>query len=449
MNPQIALLFVLIFIFIAIYIEHKRAEDISGAVWIVAIWFLYIGSKGLGFFLNTQTTLEQGSLPDRYFLIILGLIAILILIKRNFPFIPAFKQNWPVTLIIFYMLISVAWSKYPGMAFRRWGREAIALIIALLLISEKNPIQTLTSALKKAIYAALPLSIVLIKYYPVYGREYGRWTGEVMWTGIASQKNGLAMLCALSILFFIWSFLKGKEKEKQFNSSIAISIDILMIILATYLMMGPRHTPTYSSTSFLALITGIIIMLSTMIASKKGKSLKKIIVIFAIIIIFTGIFMPFSGKLPSRTLPKLLNRSETLTDRTQIWSSLIPYARKELFFGYGYGGFWTTELRTQIASHAHNGYLDTILNIGIFGMLLFLLFVFTVLVKSLNLWHQGYNLEIFFITLIFIILIRNIAEVSLGNFISFFTGPLLWWSFIIQRFDPNQNKKKVFEIEIA
>ena len=444
MNPQIALLSVLIFIFISIYTEHKRTKEISGAVWIVAIWFLYSGSKGLGFFLNIQTTIEQGSLPDRYFLLVLGIIAIFILIKRNFPLISTLKRNWLATYIIFYMLISVAWSRYPGIAFRRWGREAIALIIALLLISEKKPTLTLTSALKKAIYAALPLSIVLIKYYPVYGRDYGRWTGEVMWTGIASQKNGLAMLCALSILFFTWSFLQGKEKEKQFNSPIATSIDILMIIPAAYLMMGPRHTLTYSATSFLALITGIIIMLSTIIASKKGKSLKKIIVIFAIIIIFTGIFMPFSGKLPSRTLPKLLNRSETLTDRTQIWSSLIPYARKELFFGYGYGGFWTTELRTQIASHAHNGYLDTILNIGIFGMLLFLLFVFTVLVKSIKLCQQGYNLAIFFITLIFIILIRNIAEVSLGNFISFFTGPLLWWSFIIQGLDPNQNNLNIY-----
>ena len=437
MNPQIALLFVLIFIFIAIYIEHKRAEDISGAVWIVAIWFLYIGSKGLGFFLNTQTTLEQGSLPDRYFLIILGLIAILILIKRNFPFIPAFKQNWPVTLIIFYMLISVAWSKYPGMAFRRWGREAIALIIALLLISEKNPIQTLTSALKKAIYAALPLSIVLIKYYPVYGREYGRWTGEVMWTGIASQKNGLAMLCALSILFFIWSFLKGKEKEKQFNSSIAISIDILMIILAAYLMMGPRHTLTYSATSFLALITGIIIMLSTIIASKKGKSLKKIIVIFAIIIIFTGIFMPFSGKLPSRTLPKLLNRSETLTDRTQIWTLLVPYAKKHIFLGYGYGSFWTTELRAQISSHAHNGYLDTILELGIFGLFLFILFIFKLMLNTIIYIKNNNFISYFLLALIFMVILRCIAESPFGEFTSFSMWLVLCWSFMVNKENDN------------
>jgi len=335
------------------------------------------------------------------------------------------------------MLISVAWSKYPGIAFRRWGREAIALIIALLLVSEKNPTLTLISSLKRAIYATLPLSIVLIKYYPIYGRIYGRWTGEVMWTGIADQKNGLAMLCALSILFFIWSFLQGRVKEKQFNSPIAISIDILMIMLATYLMMGPRHTLTYSATSFLALITGITIMLSIIIASKKGNNLNKIIVISAILIIFTGIFMPFSGKLPSRTLPKLLNRSETLTNRTQIWNALVPYAKKHIFLGYGYGSFWTTELRDQISSHAHNGYLDTILELGIFGLFLFILFIYKLMLNTMIYIKNNNFFSCFLLALIFMVILRCIAESPFGEFTSFSTSLVLCWSFMVNKENDN------------
>ena len=401
------------------------------------LFFLYSESKGIGYYLNVQTTIEQGSLPDRYFLLILGMIAIFILIKRHFPLTSTLKRNWIATFIIFYMLISVAWSKYPGIAFRRWGREAIALIIALLLVSEKNPTLTLISSLKRAIYATLPLSIVLIKYYPIYGRIYGRWTGEVMWTGIADQKNGLAMLCALSILFFIWSFLQGRVKEKQFNSPIAISIDILMIMLATYLMMGPRHTLTYSATSFLALITGITIMLSIIIASKKGNNLNKIIVISAILIIFTGIFMPFSGKLPSRTLPKLLNRSETLTNRTQIWNALVPYAKNHLFFGYGYGSFWTTELRDQISSHAHNGYLDTILELGIFGLFLFILFIYKLMLNTMIYIKNNNFFSCFLLALIFMVILRCIAESPFGEFTSFSTWLVLCWSFMVNKENDN------------
>ncbi len=431
MNPQIALILVLMFIFFAIYYEHKRSEGISGAVWIIALWLLYYGSKGLGVFLNVHTTIEQGSPPDRYFLIILGLATIFILIKRNFPLIAVLKQNWIAGLIITYMLISITWSQYPGISFRRWIREVIAFIVALLLVSENNPIQTLSSALKKAIYAALPLSILLIKYYPAYGREYGRWTGEVMWTGIASQKNGLAMICALSILFFAWSFWQGRKKEKQHNSIIAISIDTLMIMLAAYLMMGPRHILTYSATSFLTLIAGIFIMFSVIIAFKRQMNVKKAVIISAIIIISLGIFMPFTGKLPIKTLPQLLNRSETLTDRTQIWNSLVPYAKKHILLGYGYGGFWTTELRNQISSHAHNGYLDTILELGLIGLFLFIFFIFKVMQKNIEGLKDNIDIAFFFLPLIFVIILRNIAESPLGEFISFQMWLLLCWSFIV------------------
>lgn len=429
MNPQIALIFVLAFISFAIYHEHKRSEGISGAVWIIALWLLYSGSKGLGFFFHVQTTTEQGSLYDRNFLLLLGAIATIILIKRRFPLVTMLKSNWIVTLIITYMLISVAWSQYPAISFRRWGRESIALIIALLLASENDPARTLSSALRKAIYAALPLSFLLIKYYPPYGREYGRWTGEVMWTGIASQKNGLAMLCAISILFLFWYIWEKWENERRFTSIIAISIDIFMIILAAYLMMGPQHTLTYSATSFLTLITGIVIMLLVTMASKKEVKLDKIIITSTIIVVSIGISIPFSGKLPSETLPKLLNRSVTLTDRTQIWTSLVPYAKKHILLGYGYGGFWTTELRNHIASHAHNGYLDTILDLGLIGLFLFIVFILKMIIKSLESLKNKIYLSFYLLPLIFIIILRSISESPFGEFNSFYMWLILSWSF--------------------
>ncbi|MDI6698982.1 MAG: O-antigen ligase family protein [Candidatus Saccharicenans sp.] len=431
MNPQIALMLVLAFIFFAIYIEHKRSEGISGAVWIIAIWILYSVSKGLGFFFQVQTTIEQGSPYDRNFLLFLGALATIILIKRKFPIITMLKSNWIVLLIITYMLISVAWSQFPAISFRRWGREAIALIIALLLASENNPIQTLTSAFKKSIYAALPLSILLIKYYPVYGREYGRWSGELLWTGIASQKNGLAMLCAISILFLLWSTWQDLKKSNEYKLSLVFFIDIFMIILATYLMMGPQHSLTYSATSFLALITGIIVMLSVRIASKKEVKMNKIIIISAVIVIFIGISMPFSGKLPSTTLPRILNRSETLTDRTLIWSSLVPQAKQKILLGHGYGSFWTTELRSQIASHAHNGYLDTILELGLTGLILFVFYLLKLIQKSSSFIKNNAFSAFFFLSLIFIIIMRGITESPLGEFDSLSMWLVLCWSFII------------------
>lgn len=433
MPPQLALIIVLLFIGYVIYIEHRRTENLSGAVWIIAIWILYSGSKGLGFFLNVKSTMEAGSLPDRYFLLSLGILSLSIILKRNFLFLSTLKKNLSATLILIYSLISTLWSRDPGISFRRWGREAVALIIALLLYSEKHPIKTFISAFKKAIYAALPLSILLIKYYPAYGRSYGRWSGQVMWEGIAYQKNGLAMICALSILFIIFSFEHYFSTRNNLSSKLPLFIDIFMAMLALYLLMGPKRTLSYSATSFLALIVGLICLIYFKAATKHRINIEKQVMIAAIILITIGIMMPFSGKIPMKTLPKLLNRSETLTDRTLIWSVLIPYAKEHIFLGYGFGGFWTTSLREQIASHAHNGYLDTILDLGLIGLLLFIIFILILIKKNLRVLNSDNQIAYFFMSFIFVILVRNISEASLGEFTSYSTWPLLAWSFIINK----------------
>lgn len=329
--------------------------------------------------------------------------------------------------------MSIAWSSSPGISFRRWGREAIALIIACLIYSERDSMKTLVSAFKRAIYAALPISIVLIKYFSAYGRSYNRWSGEVMWEGIASHKNSLAMLCALSILFIIWLLWKNMENQLYKAHLPIILIDCSMIIFAIYLMMGPNKTLTYSATSLLALIFGIISMVSLSFFVKKGIKIEKLTIISAILIIILGISIPFSGKIPTKTLPRLLNRNETLTERTVIWSAIIPYAEQKLFLGYGFASFWTTSLRNQISSHAHNGYLDAILDVGIIGLLLYVLFISIVIIRSSLSLREKQGASYFFLSLTFMLIVRSIAESPLAEFSNYPMWLLLAWSFIVNK----------------
>ncbi len=447
MPPQIALIIFLAFIFFIIYIDQKRTQLSGPVVWIVAIWILYSGSKGLGVFLNVQTTIEAGSPPDRYFQIIMGLIAIFILIRRHFPISSAIKQNKYYYLLLFYFLLSVIWARDPAISFRRWGREFIALLIALVLVSEDNPTKTLIGAFKKAIYAALPISLLLIKYFPLYGREYGRWTGELMWVGIASQKNGLAMLCSISILFLGWSLLQDLKDWKHLNYKLPFFVDLFMVFLAIYLMLGPKRTFNYSATSTLSLIVGFVFMGLFKTVSNKGFNIKNKIAITAIIIIAIGTILPFSGKIPIKTLPSLFNRTETLTGRTEIWQSLVPYAKKNVLLGYGYGGFWTTSLRNLIASHAHNGYLDTILELGLIGLILFIIYILNLLKKQADFLDGENQISWFFFALIFVVLVRNAAESLLAEFTSYSMWLILAWSFIINKnYDLNETESSFNQI---
>jgi O-antigen ligase len=437
MPPQIALILVIIFITVILYIEHKNSKETSPVTWVLSLWLLHSTSKGLGYYLGIRTTIEEGSPPDRYFLLFLGIIGGFILLKRKFPSLTTYKKNFIILLILIYMLISVSWSRAPEISFRRWGREAIAFIMVCLLISEKSPIYSFYHAFIRVIYISLPLSLLLIKYFPLYGRQYNRWTGELSWIGVANQKNGLALLCALSAIFIIWSLWQDLSVWKSLISKLPFFINSFMLLLTIYLMMGPKRTFTYSSTSFISLLTGLSVIILLKIAANKKIKIENKTIAISLIIIFLGTFMPFAGKIPIKSLPKMLGRDETLTGRTQIWASLVPYAKKHILLGYGFGGFWTTSLREEIASHAHNGYLDTVLDLGFIGLIGFCFFLLSVIKKLAKLIDDEWSISLLFLSIVFMYLIHNIGESFFGNFDSMPSALILAISFLANEKYPN------------
>jgi len=416
MPTQIALILVIIFITVILYIEHKNSREVKPTTWVPTLFLLYASSKGIGFYLGIRTTIEEGSPPDRYFLLFLGILGIFILLKRKFLLAKTFNRNLPFFFVLLYMLISVIWSRMSNISFRRWGREAIIFIIVSILLSEKSPIDAFYSTFRRVIYISLPISLLLIKYFPIYGRHYNRWTGELSWIGITSQKNALALLCAFSAIFLIWALWQDLSGWKSLTSKLPLFINLFMLLLAIYLMMGPKRTFTYSSTSFISLLTGLSLIILLRIAIKKQFNIENIMIVIAVIIMLLGIFMPFSGNIPAKTLPKILGRDQTLTGRTQIWASLIPYAKKHILLGYGFGGFWTTSLREEIASHAHNGYLDTVLDLGFIGLIVLCFFLLSVVKKLSRLITDERSIFLLFLCMVFMYLIHNIAESFLVNF---------------------------------
>lgn len=163
----------------------------------------------------------------------------------------------------------------------------------------------------------------------------------------------------------------------------------------------------------------------------KGIKLEQRMTVLLLIIIFISVLMPFSGEIPIKNLPQLLGRTENLTGRTDIWNSLLPYAKSRFLLGYGYGGFWTTFLREQIASHAHNGSLNTVLDLGIIGLILFIVFLAITTWKCCKLIKNESSVFILFLSMIFLYSTRNIAEIAFGEFISISGVLIAFISFIV------------------
>ncbi len=67
-------------------------------------------------------------------------------------------------------------------------------------------------------------------------------------------------------------------------------------------------------------------------------------------------------------------QSEGLTGRIPLWDELLGYVHARPLQGYGYQAFWTEKQIEDISDdmdwtlrEAHNGYLETVLGVGLIG----------------------------------------------------------------------------------
>lgn len=378
MSPSIALTLCVILVIGLLRVESKRNDEVSFALWIPTLWVLIGGSRPIGrWFVANRTevigSLEEGSSLDRLVLSILLLVGLFILFRRKMDWSGIFKDNIWLILLFGYLGVSILWTDIPFVAFKRWTRASEDIVMALVVLSERKPLEALASVLRRCAYVLIPVSLVLIKYFPDIGRAYSRWSGMEMWTGVALHKNTLGQLCALSALVLIWSlFCQYREDAGQKTKS-RIYADAIVLLLAGYLLLGSGESAS-SATSLAVLIVGV----GMLVLVYKGGSLSRYMVrnLKAVTVVLALLYLAFYD-LVIKLGTSMLGRDETLTGRTEMWAPLLDYASNQPIFGVGYGGFGDAggnqELlyqfgETMALAQAHNGYLAVYVETGIVGL---------------------------------------------------------------------------------
>jgi exopolysaccharide production protein ExoQ len=424
----IALLACAVFVAFLLRLEHKQDPASSRALWVPTSWLLVIMSRPLGGWLGMQGSLEAGSPVDRVFILALLGINLLILFRRDFRWPAALRDNPWLILLFAYMTVSVVWSAMPLVSLKRWTREICALTTALVVLSEEDPRQAIKSLLRRVIYILIPLSVVLIRYFPNLGCTYGFWAGERWWTGVTDQKNHLAKLCIIAIFFLVWTLWQRRRGRDAPVIRHQIYVELFLIALTLYLMGGPDHSPTYSATSTLSLAAGLAAFAGLLWAHKAGwkPGPALLAIVFGMIILY-GTATPFLGKLSLFDVSSLVHRNATLTDRTGgIWGPLVPLAMQSPILGHGLGGFWTNAMRQRfLINSAHNGYLEVLLDYGFAGILFVALFIFSCARKAARTLSEDLDWGILSIAVILMALIHNITESSLSSFTSTTTALVL------------------------
>jgi O-antigen ligase len=119
-------------------------------------------------------------------------------------------------------------------------------------------------------------------------------------------------------------------------------------------------------------------------------------------------------------------KGSELTGRLPLWASLVPYIKQRLVFGYGFGdAFWKNAayyqpiwtINTWNPVFAHNGYIEALMDTGIVGLVLWIIFLVQVAYFSIRIFLRQHNLQalIFFAWFTFTA-VANITNNHLGSY---------------------------------
>jgi exopolysaccharide production protein ExoQ len=355
------------------FLDRDKNLRTSKALWIPVLWVLINGSRPLSFWLGMDSgapsanQLLDGSPTDRLIstvLIAAGFLALMLRVSRLTTLL---KKNWPILLYFSYCLLSVTWSDFPEVAFKRWIKAIGDLVIVLIVVTDTQPTAALKRLITRTGFVLLPASILLIKYYGDLGRSYDTWTGEPTNCGVAATKNMLGVLTFVLALGAFWLVLRLiRDKNQPNRARHFIAQGALLAFGVSLLSMA------HSATSGICFTLGALLIFTTSL--DRFRKSPRAIHAFVLFILITGSFAVLFG---NETVAHAVGRQTNLTGRTEIWHTVISLAPNPIV-GAGFDSFWLgprleTMWRlypTLYLNESHNGYIETYLNLGVVGVVL-------------------------------------------------------------------------------
>jgi exopolysaccharide production protein ExoQ len=367
MPPQLALLICIIIILYLFWVDRKKVEGVSRAIWIPIIWMFLDASRyvsqwlGLGTPNVSADALLEGSPVDRAVFTGLIIAGLLVLRQRKISWTSLFTKNPWIWLYFVFGALSFIWSDYPFVSFKRWIKGLGNVVMILVVLTEERPYLAIGVILRRLAFLLLPLSVLFIKYYPELGRAYHM--GRPMYTGVGFQKNALGQICLLSGVYFSWNLLLGRRVESEPGHRLHYSVYFLILPMITWLLYMAN-----SATSLACTIVAIGIFVVGRQPAIENKPQRILYLGIGCAALFAIMEYAFGVK---DSIIFMLGRNPDLTGRHQIWENYLALVRNPIV-GYGYESFYLSvqlqDVTEQIRS-THNGYLEMYLNLGIIGVL--------------------------------------------------------------------------------
>jgi exopolysaccharide production protein ExoQ len=408
------LLACIIFSFYLLWIDVKKSAYSSAALWIVVLFMFLAGTReftgwfNLGGAGHSIEGYMEGSFIDAVVQLLFTLSGLAILSRRKIDWGPFLVQNKWVWLYFLFGAISILWSDFPFISFKRLIKAMGTLVIALVVLTDEDPYEALWIVLRRLAILVLPVSIILCKYFPEYGRlpHHGNWT----YTGITTGKNMLGQLCLISGIYYSWHLLLNSDNSEdglRKHPSPAMSCFFLGMI--AYLLFLAN-----SATSLLCLIIAICIFLFGRVPEVARRP-QQYFISGTLLLVMLGLLDETFNL--QETVLSAIGRGKDLTSRHPMWEDLLRMTANPIY-GSGYESFWLGDnLKYLLYKYggiiqSHNGYLETYLNLGIIGLALMAANIVSGFIKAINWLTENYSVAIMRLSIIVTVTLYNWTEAS-------------------------------------
>jgi exopolysaccharide production protein ExoQ len=369
-------------IWIVFVLDRDRKSRNSKALWLSVIWLLISGSRPVSSWLSTQSVaspeqLLEGSPVDAVIRLGLIIAGILVLVRRQESFAKIVQENRPMLLFLFYCAVSIIWSDYPDVALKRWIRLLGDFTMVLIVLTDPDRSGAIKRVLSCVGIVLFPVSILFNKYYPEFARYYDIWTGRQFFSGVAADKNMLGMTCLVYGISMFWRLVTTYKEPRGRERTRRLIAQGTIVAMVLYLF---KDADSMTSESCFVMVGGLILVMSF---SKLAR--KPLMVHLMVATVVGGAFGILFLHIGGGVAFQKLGRNPTLTGRTEIWSGLMQFSGNPLF-GTGFDSFWLGKRMERIwaaggqlygINEAHNGYLETYLNLGWIGVALLAVLIVT------------------------------------------------------------------------
>ncbi len=223
------------------------------------------------------------------------------------------------------------------------------------------------------------------------------------WNGVFPHKNMLAKSMALLVAALLCL---------NPRSSLGRWIKWIGMLAAAGLLVRSQ------SASAMLVMAALLTCFFVIRQMHRGTKTVILVVIVALSVVTVGSF--FIDAIQSSVL-QMLGKSSDLSGRTSIWAASWLSIAKRPMLGYGFHGFWrenneSLTARALIpnhwdAPHAHNGYIETLLELGVVGLVIIVHGFILLSGRALRRYRAGGDLlELWPIMLALLFCFYNISE---------------------------------------